>query len=54
MNTDLTINNYDSDLAFLNIKDTSKPINKVKSKVKVKKFTKKNEISEDNCDFIDD
>jgi putative phage-type endonuclease len=52
MNTDLTINNYDSDLAFMNIKDKSKPKN---IKPKKKKFVKKNISNEDNnCDFIDD
>ena len=51
MNTDLTINNYDSDLAFMNIKDISKPKN---IKPKPKKKFKKNSNEDDNCDFIDD
>ena len=52
MNTELTMNNYDSDLAFMNFKDKTKPKNKVKPPKK--KFKKANNIDDNNCNFIDD
>lgn len=51
MNTELLMNNYDPDIAFLNLKDNTKPKKKVKPP---KKKFKKNNSDDNNCDFIDD